>query len=208
MRSKNQDWKDVANGYKERSYTIAILLILLVLFIAPKIEIEPFQLKSKVEMKVVPTPATDDEIVKLPELVRNDQIIDFEEFDEEDEDEDIIFVDTMPSTKLNSASTFLLSSNIKNRIVDEEAVAVKRIPPVYPKFQLKASLEGTVYLDVEVLFSGEVGRIEILQSGDSSIGGFDDAAIEAVRQWEFQPAKTNGKAVTCWVTFPVAFVIQ
>jgi periplasmic protein TonB len=36
-------------------------------------------------------------------------------------------------------------------------------------------------------------------------GGFDEAAIEAVKKWEFTPAKSGGKPVACWVTFPISF---
>jgi periplasmic protein TonB len=205
MYTKNQDWKDVADGFRERSYTIAILMILIALFIAPKIEIKPFKHKIEAKLFRVEMPDTDEKPFEKP-IVQHEPIVVIFEDDLTDDAEDIPIVKTiLPTTLIHHIAEPVPQ---KYRFADILPVPVKRILPIYPDFLYRASVEGTVNLDVEVLKSGKVGRIDLLKSADSNLGGFDDAAIEAVKQWEFQPATTGGKAVTCWVTFPVSFELE
>ena len=42
----------------------------------------------------------------------------------------------------------------------------------------------------------------------SGPGGLDEAAVTAVRKWEFSPAKSGGKPVAVWVTFDVTFNLK
>ncbi|MCF7918968.1 MAG: TonB family protein [Candidatus Cloacimonetes bacterium] len=75
----------------------------------------------------------------------------------------------------------------------------------YPKFAKDAGIQGTVALELEVLTNGRVGAIDVTKSVLPGPGGLDEAAIEYARQLEFEPAKTNGKPVAVWVTYPVNF---
>lgn len=36
----------------------------------------------------------------------------------------------------------------------------------------------------------------------------DEAAIAAVRQWVFRPARSNGKPIATWVAVPVRFAFK
>jgi protein TonB len=42
----------------------------------------------------------------------------------------------------------------------------------------------------------------------SGPGGLDEVAVKSVKNWEFSPAKSGGKPVACWVTFPVGFYLN
>ena len=53
---------------------------------------------------------------------------------------------------------------------------------------------------------GEDGRPQEVTVGKSSgEAALDDAAMEAVRQWRFEPAKRNGVPVRAWAVVPIEF---
>jgi len=75
--------------------------------------------------------------------------------------------------------------------------------PVYPKLARERGFQGTVLLDVEVLPSGRCGQIVVGQSSGFSI--LDDAAAQAVSQWQFKPATRGRTPVPVRVEIPVTF---
>ncbi|MGH7891797.1 MAG: energy transducer TonB [Thermodesulfobacteriota bacterium] len=75
--------------------------------------------------------------------------------------------------------------------------------PNYPKIAKRHGYEGLVVLNVFVLESGNVGKIEIRQS--SGYGVLDNSALDAVRKWVFIPGKKNGRAMSSWVVVPIRF---
>lgn len=84
-------------------------------------------------------------------------------------------------------------------------VAIKRVAPVYPELCRRERIEGTVMLNVKILADGKVQYVKVEQSLNLEM---DTAALNAVKQWEFEPAKSDGEAVACWVTFPVTFKLD
>ncbi len=77
--------------------------------------------------------------------------------------------------------------------------------PKYTVFARRSGIEGRVVLNVEVFADGTVGAVEVVQSLMPGPGGLDEAAVRAIRQWEFEPAKSGGKPVSVWITFPIEF---
>jgi protein TonB len=76
-------------------------------------------------------------------------------------------------------------------------------PPVYPPRCLRRGIEGRVRVRVLV---GENGRPQEVTIGESSgDSALDQAALEAVRDWRFEPAKRNGVPVRAWAVVPVEF---
>lgn len=75
--------------------------------------------------------------------------------------------------------------------------------PNYPKIAKRHGYEGLVVLNVFVLESGNVGKIEIRKS--SGYGVLDNSALDAVRKWIFIPGKKNGSAISSWVVVPIRF---
>jgi protein TonB len=76
-------------------------------------------------------------------------------------------------------------------------------PPVYPPRCLRMGIEGTVRVRVLV---GEDGRPQEVTIGKSSgESALDESAMDAVRQWRFEPAKRNGVPVRAWAIIPVEF---
>jgi protein TonB len=60
-------------------------------------------------------------------------------------------------------------------------------PPEYPSLALRRGWEGTLVLRIKVLANGRAGSVEVSKS--SGKPQLDEAAVEAVRNWKFIPAK-------------------
>jgi TonB family protein len=91
---------------------------------------------------------------------------------------------------------------------EDQPVVVSKVVPEYTQFARRANIQGTVWLDVEILVDGHVGAVIVKKTLDSSPNGLDDAAIAAVKKWKFQPAKSGGKPVACWAAIPVVFSLS
>ena len=80
----------------------------------------------------------------------------------------------------------------------------KNVPPVYPQIAITSKTQGVVILEATIGTDGKVKDTKLLRS----IKQLDDAAITAVRAWEFKPTLVNGKPVQVIMTIPVNFIIQ
>ncbi len=115
---------------------------------------------------------------------------------------------TKASTSQNPSKTFN-PRNLPQLVPYEKPPApIKQVPPLYPIHIQKQKIQGQVWLEVELLVDGSVGQIEVKQSLQSGPGGLDESAVNAVKQWRFKPAESDGKPVPCWVTFPVTFSLD
>lgn len=81
------------------------------------------------------------------------------------------------------------------------------VTPEYPEEARDAGVTGRMLLETEVLPDGTPGKITI-KEGIPGYPGFDQMAIEAVRQWRFTPGTRDGKPVTCTVMIPVEFSLD
>lgn len=79
-------------------------------------------------------------------------------------------------------------------------------PPVYPAISRRMGEGGTVLLRVYVSGGGHAEKVEIKASSGSQ--RLDGAAMEAVRQWQFVPAKQGDQAVSAWVLVPISFNLE
>lgn len=82
---------------------------------------------------------------------------------------------------------------------------LNKIDPIYPQQTRQAGIEGTVLLKIQILTTGRAGSISVSRSSGNE--QLDSAAIAAVNQWSFVPAKDrdSGQAVTCYTTIPISF---
>jgi protein TonB len=71
----------------------------------------------------------------------------------------------------------------------KEPQLARRIEPVYHPLAVRASVQGTVILEAIVDKEGRVADVRVLRSAHRLL---DDAAIEAVRQWQYVPLVLNG----------------
>lgn len=75
--------------------------------------------------------------------------------------------------------------------------------PQYPADALRRGESGTVMVRVEVDTSGMPAGVALVKRSGSR--DLDRAAMEAVREWRFQPAQRNGKAIASSLVIPIDF---
>jgi TonB family protein len=86
----------------------------------------------------------------------------------------------------------------------EEPRKVKHVEPIYPDLALKAPVSAIVTLEAEVDASGHVAAVRIVRGGRP----FDDAAIRAVRQWEYAPTLLEGVPIPIVIRVDVPFDLE
>jgi TonB family protein len=86
----------------------------------------------------------------------------------------------------------------------EEPQKLKSVDPVYPEEAKKARIQGEVILEVEIDIYGQVKNIKVLRS----IPALDGAAMDAVRQWVYQPFIVEGRPRRAIFPVTVNFVLN
>jgi periplasmic protein TonB len=84
---------------------------------------------------------------------------------------------------------------------------VKSVKANYTKEAMEARIQGTVTMSVIVRDDGKVGEVTVTQSLDKQYG-LDDAAVNAVKQWEFRPGTKGGKPVAVRVDIEMSFQMK
>jgi len=78
------------------------------------------------------------------------------------------------------------------------------IKPVYPAIAQSARVQGVVIIEATIGPDGKVKDAKVLRS----IPLLDQAALDAVKQWEFTPTLLNGVPVPVIMTVTVNFTLQ
>jgi protein TonB len=78
------------------------------------------------------------------------------------------------------------------------------VSPVYPKAAQDASVQGTVILEARVETDGHIRNVRVVRS----IAELDQAALDAVRQWEFAPMRLGGRLVPVIMTICIRFSLS
>ena len=81
---------------------------------------------------------------------------------------------------------------------------VRDVRPIYPADAMRAQIQGVVILETTIDASGRVEDARVLRS----IPMLDQAAVDAVMQWEFVPTLLNGAPVPVIMTVTVNFTLQ
>lgn len=76
----------------------------------------------------------------------------------------------------------------------------KDVKPVYPETAASAGVQGIVVVEATIGSDGKVQSASVVKS----IPLLDEAALDAVRQWEFTPTVINGVRVPVKMTFRVS----
>ncbi len=83
---------------------------------------------------------------------------------------------------------------------------LKNPPPEYPRLARKLSYTGKVTLKVEVKTDGSCGHVEIIKTSGYSM--LDKAAVKAVKEWQFLPAKKWGQPVSSFTEIVINFQLK
>ncbi|MBW1980111.1 MAG: energy transducer TonB [Deltaproteobacteria bacterium] len=81
-----------------------------------------------------------------------------------------------------------------------------RTEPHYPRLAVRRGYQGTVLLRVYVLEDGHVATVQIKESSGYKI--LDDAAVQAVRNWRFNPGRLGERHIASWVLVPISFKLE
>jgi protein TonB len=81
---------------------------------------------------------------------------------------------------------------------------IHRVVPVYPPEAKKAGLEGTVVLGATIDGEGKVTDVKVLES----VPGLDQAAVDAVKQWQYGPVWVDNHPVIYAFTVTVRFALK
>ena len=79
----------------------------------------------------------------------------------------------------------------------------RRVNPVYPPIAQSARVQGVVIMEAVIGEDGRVRDTRVLRS----IPLLDQAALDAVRQWEYTPTLLNGAPVPIIMTVTVQFTL-
>ena len=86
------------------------------------------------------------------------------------------------------------------------AAYLRNAPPPYPLIARRKGVEGTVRLKVFVTRDGRPAQVQLDQSSGSPL--LDEAALDAVRNWRFVPARRGQDAIESWVLVPIVFELK
>jgi periplasmic protein TonB len=86
----------------------------------------------------------------------------------------------------------------------KQARLLSSVPPVYPSLARNQRLSGNVVIDALIDTTGRVSAMKVL-SGPALL---HQSAMEAVRQWRYQPATLNGQPMAMHLTVTVQFKLQ
>src|SRR6266851_643060 len=86
----------------------------------------------------------------------------------------------------------------------QAARIVNRVQPVYPPLARQTRISGTVRLHAIISKDGTIQQLEVM-SGHPLL---QQAALDAVRQWRYQPTLLNGEPVEVDTTIDVIFSLN
>ena len=78
-----------------------------------------------------------------------------------------------------------------------------RHAPSYPLSLARGGIEGTTVVLVHVLTDGTPAEVKVEQSAGHA--ALDQAAVDALRQWRFEPGRRDGGTIAMWIRVPMTF---
>lgn len=112
---------------------------------------------------------------------------------------DLSDLDGMDSDLLGGAGGIVMTDDT----VDEPPRATFQAPMQFPPRARAQGVTGYVVLSLLIGVTGQIEEIRVIESYPDGV--FDDVAVQGVRQWKFEPANYQGKAVRSWAKQRVRF---
>jgi protein TonB len=88
--------------------------------------------------------------------------------------------------------------------VEEQPERINTVIPEYPQLAKDSNVQGNVILKVLVNEKGVVDSVVVINGPVV----FYESSIKAAKALQFNPAKINDKAVSCWVIIPFKFELK
>jgi protein TonB len=87
--------------------------------------------------------------------------------------------------------------------VDQPPAASYQSPMIYPPRARARGVEGYVVFSLLIGITGEIEQVKIIESYPEGV--FDEAAMQGINQWRFEPAIYQGQAVRAWAKQRIRF---
>jgi protein TonB len=86
----------------------------------------------------------------------------------------------------------------------KQAKLISSVPPMYPALAKNQHISGNVQVDALIDANGRVTTMKVV-SGPTLL---QQAAMDALKQWKYQPAQLDGKPVAMHLTVTIQFRLQ
>lgn len=208
-RNPSQDLKEKSKAVLEQSLTLSVALITMVFLTYQTFEVQAYEGSGETQIiEIEEIPET--EQLKKPPPPQRPQIPVATE--SEDIPEDVTIMDTEidldappPPPPPPPGATRREESPVF--FAWEEAPELRRIvKPEYPEIARKAGVEGKVILTIIVDEQGNVVQADVMIAEPPGI--FEQAAIDAVMQYKFKPARQRDKAIKVQMGHTIIFTLQ
>lgn len=98
------------------------------------------------------------------------------------------------------------ASLMRKEVGADASVSYRKMrPPVYPKEAIAAKISGVLYVRAHVDPQGNVAEAYVDQVVPVSALALKDAAVVAVKSWQFNPSTRNGRPIESDVLVPMRF---
>jgi protein TonB len=109
---------------------------------------------------------------------------------------------------LESAASALVGETATQQVmtadsVDNKPAPRRQVQPDFPESARRRGVEGFVKLSILIEAHGSVTKAKVLEAEPSGV--FEESALSAVRQWEFNPPTYQGKPVSMWAEQTMRF---
>lgn len=165
---------------------------------APEPEPEPVELKPV--KKPEPKPKVEQLVTKAPKTSQPESVVQPEPEPESVDEQDSVSdpVSEVPPRQMETGPVTLST---------ELSVSCPSLTaPVYPAISRRMGEEGKLVLRVELDEHGDVDDAQVVDS--SGYARLDNAALEAVKNWQCRPSTRNGQPVRAVALQPFDFVLQ
>jgi|APLak6261681729_1056142.scaffolds.fasta_scaffold07015_2 protein TonB len=161
-------------------------------------QVEP----QKVQRKIVPKKSQLlKKIITEQPLIMTEPVNASEEVVEDDKDVSESFQVTEASAEIADATELPVYEPPKFGVS-----YLNNPPPVYPVEAKRRKQQGVVMLRVLVAANGKPDQMEISES--SGVQSLDNAALNAVQNWTFIPAKIGKDVISAYVIVPIRFNLE
>jgi len=86
----------------------------------------------------------------------------------------------------------------------QNARLISQPRPIYPPLAKQARIQGTVHLRAIIAKDGTIQQLEVLSGHPLLV----QAAVDAAKQWRYQPTLLNGEPVEVETTIVVVFILS
>ncbi len=202
---KNVEFKKGYSKYVRNAFFGAIVIHFLMFYFSPPFEFKPYVLREEY-FEAIDLPSQFDIPPPPKEIAQPAVPIEAAEGEEVDDEAEIAptsfdrieDVPPPPPPPSEQAREFYA--------FDEPPVLIKYVSPRYPDLARQAGIEGTVLLRVLVGEDGKVENVSVIQSDVTP--AMERAAIKAVKQFLFKPAKQRTVPVKANMAIPVRFKLH